>query len=200
MERAGAWIAEKRPGMTRARKSNGKAVRVKAMRLPQERSAVSAYQSDRCGRHGPASSSRQTGHAATVCACACAERSRVEIPRASRGRAPASVSRPAKASRLEKPRHMTRLSRRSASVLANLGDETFAIARGERIAQLVVQRVERAELGRRTASLRPSAAMVGSAQRHPKRAASKARKVRGGNRATIAFEHYDALSSADCNG
>ncbi len=31
-------------------------------------------------------------------------------------------------------------------LLANLGDEPFAIARGERIAQLVVQRVERARL------------------------------------------------------
>ena len=31
-------------------------------------------------------------------------------------------------------------------LLINLGDKPFAIARGERIAQLVVQRVERAEL------------------------------------------------------
>ena len=31
-------------------------------------------------------------------------------------------------------------------LLANLGDKTFAVARGERIAQLVVQRVERATL------------------------------------------------------
>ena len=32
-------------------------------------------------------------------------------------------------------------------LLVNLGDKPFAVSRGERIAQLVVQRVERAELG-----------------------------------------------------
>jgi dUTP pyrophosphatase len=32
-------------------------------------------------------------------------------------------------------------------LLINLGDKVFSIARGERIAQLVVQRVERADLG-----------------------------------------------------
>ena len=64
-------------------------------------------------------------------------------------------------------------------LLVNLGDGPFTIRRGERIAQLVVQRVERAELreARRIEKTRRGAGGFGSTGT---RTASKRSKPRGG--------------------
>ena len=63
-------------------------------------------------------------------------------------------------------------------LLINLGDKPFAVARGERIAQLVVQRVERAELSEavEVSVTRRGAGGFGSTGTTAKRSASKRKR------------------------
>ena len=136
--------------MTRARKSSGKAVRVKAMRLPHGRDLpLPAYQSaGAAGMDLLAAVDKpvtlQPGARALVPTGLV-----LEIPPGFEGqvRPRSGLALRHGITALNSPGTIDSDYRGEVQVLlANLGDEPFAIARGERIAQLVVQRVERAEL------------------------------------------------------
>ena len=136
--------------MTRARKSAGKAVRVKAMRLPHGRDLpLPAYQSaGAAGMDLLAAVDKpvtlQPGARALVPTGLV-----LEIPAGFEGqvRPRSGLALRHGITALNSPGTIDSDYRGEVQVLlANLGDEPFAIARGERIAQLVVQRVERAEL------------------------------------------------------
>ena len=136
--------------MTRARKSAGKAVRVKAMRLPHGLDLpLPAYQSaGAAGMDLLAAVDKpvtlQPGARALVPTGLV-----LEIPAGFEGqvRPRSGLALRHGITALNSPGTIDSDYRGEVQVLlANLGDEPFAIARGERIAQLVVQRVERAEL------------------------------------------------------
>ena len=136
--------------MTRARKSAGKAVRVRAMRLPHGRDLpLPAYQSaGAAGMDLLAAVDKpvtlQPGARALVPTGLV-----LEIPPGFEGqvRPRSGLALRHGITALNSPGTIDSDYRGEVQVLlANLGDEPFAIARGERIAQLVVQRVERAEL------------------------------------------------------
>ena len=136
--------------MTRARKSAGKAVRVKAMRLPHGLDLpLPAYQSaGAAGMDLLAAVDKpvtlQPGARALVPTGLV-----LEIPPGFEGqvRPRSGLALRHGITALNSPGTIDSDYRGEVQVLlANLGDEPFAIARGERIAQLVVQRVERAEL------------------------------------------------------
>lgn len=136
--------------MTRARKRISKAVRVKAMRLPHGRDLpLPAYQSaGAAGMDLLAAVDKpvtlQPGARALVPTGLV-----LEIPPGFEGqvRPRSGLALRHGITALNSPGTIDSDYRGEVQVLlANLGDEPFAIARGERIAQLVVQRVERAEL------------------------------------------------------
>jgi dUTP pyrophosphatase len=136
--------------MTRARDSVSKAVRVKAMRLPHGRDLpLPAYQSaGAAGMDLLAAVDKpvtlQPGARALVPTGLV-----LEIPAGFEGqvRPRSGLALRHGITALNSPGTIDSDYRGEVQVLlANLGDEPFAIARGERIAQLIVQRVERAEL------------------------------------------------------
>jgi dUTP pyrophosphatase len=136
--------------MTRARKSGSKAVRVKAMRLAHGRDLpLPAYQSagaagmDLLAAVGKPVTLQPGARALIPTGLV------LEIPPGFEGqvRPRSGLALRHGITALNSPGTIDSDYRGEVQVLlANLGDEPFAIARGERIAQLVVQRVERAEL------------------------------------------------------